>query len=156
MVTWAISTLWTFKISPQQVVGIQVIYTTRPSSVCLWHLKNESDSNASRFSVCYTPAHLDPPTPRFQLTRRIARSLGDSWASCILKSSAHSYMSLAVAWADGWRSVRTSMRPFLKLLWPFVRLLLTAYCHFLATLRQPLFGVFLFLHCPSLPPHLKN
>ena len=28
-VTWAISTLWTEKISPQQVVGIQVIYTTQ-------------------------------------------------------------------------------------------------------------------------------
>ena len=27
------------KISPQQVVGIQVKYTTRPSSVCLWHLR---------------------------------------------------------------------------------------------------------------------
>ena len=44
---------------------VQVIYTTRPSSVCLSHLQdNESDSNASRLSahVYYTSAHLNPPT----------------------------------------------------------------------------------------------
>jgi len=56
-VTWAISTLWTYKISPQHVVGIQVISTTRPWSVCLWHIwHNASDSVASWLSahVYYT------------------------------------------------------------------------------------------------------
>jgi len=142
-----------------------LVFVHRPTLTLQLH-------NFELFRTCRTSSFCTDAwqLARFQLTRRIARSLGDSWASCILKSSAHSYMSLAVAWADGWRSVRTStvvglfMAPKkwadgwrkVKLLWPFVRLLLTAYCHFLATLRQPLFGVFLFLHCPSLPSHLKN
>jgi len=83
-----------------------VISTTRPWSVCLWHLwDNDSDSVASWLSahVYYTCLQLNLQLhtiglvrtcrtssfcivawqlARFQLTRRIARSLGDSWASC--------------------------------------------------------------------------
>ena len=52
-------------VLPQQVVGIQVISTTRPWSVCLWHLQdNGSDSIASWLSahVYYTLSHCNPPT----------------------------------------------------------------------------------------------
>ena len=37
---------------------------------------------------------------RFQLTRRIARSLGDSWASCIIRCSCRSFFVLQVAEAE--------------------------------------------------------
>ena len=95
------------EISPQQVVGIQVIYITRPSSVCLWHLR-QWEPTRSHHGWVHIVYHALPPTKsptlyhrlvrtcrissfctvawqlaRFQLTRRIARSLGDSWASCL-------------------------------------------------------------------------
>ena len=94
-------------MSPQQVVGIQVMSTTRPLSVCLWHQQdNGSDSitpwlsahvyytlpctvtlqlhNFDLFRTCRTSSFCTVAwqLARFQLTRRIARSLGDSWASC--------------------------------------------------------------------------
>ena len=108
-VTWAISTLWTLKISPQQVVGIQVIYTqlarrrfvygtwdngsrlrrvmvecTLSITHCLrlnLQLHTIDLVTTCRISSFCTVAWQ---LARFQLTRRIARSLGDSWASCYI------------------------------------------------------------------------
>jgi len=60
-VTWAISTLWTLKISPQHVVGIQVISTTR-------YVVTQSDSIASWLSVYYT-AHCNPPTSQLRFVQ---------------------------------------------------------------------------------------
>jgi len=97
-----------FATASRRLVGIQVISTTHPWSVRLWHLwDNESNSVASWLSahVYRTLLPTKPPTSyhrfgpdlsytvssfctvawqlaRFQLTRRIARSLGDSGASC--------------------------------------------------------------------------
>jgi len=106
-VTWEISTLWTLKISPQQVVGRQVIYTTRPWSVCLWHLRQWERLGCVMVECTLSITHclrlnfqlhtidlvrtcrissfwtVAWQLARFQLTRRIARSIGDSWASCL-------------------------------------------------------------------------
>jgi len=86
--------------------GLQVIYTTRPSAVCLWHWDNGSRLGRVMVECTLSITHclrlnLQLHTidlvrtccisslctvawqlARFQLTRRIARSLGDSWASC--------------------------------------------------------------------------
>ena len=76
------------------------------SSVCLWHLRQWKPTR-SRHGWVHIVYHALPPTKsptyhrffvrtcrissfctvawqlaRFQLTRRIARSIGDSWASC--------------------------------------------------------------------------
>jgi len=60
-VRWAISTLWTLKIPQQQVVGMQVIYTIRPSSVCLWHLR-QWEPTRSRNDWVHIVYHALPPT----------------------------------------------------------------------------------------------
>jgi len=89
-----------------------VIYTNRPSSVSLWHLR-QWEPTRSRHGWRHIVNHALPPTKlnlqlhtvdlvktcrissfctvawqlaRFQLRRRIARSLGDSWASCFYYS----------------------------------------------------------------------
>ena len=83
-----------------------MIYTTRPSSVCLWHLRQCEPTRSRHGWVTLSITHcirlnlqlhtIDlVRTCRissnctvawqlaiFQLTRRIARFLGDSWASC--------------------------------------------------------------------------
>jgi len=105
-VTGAISTFWTSKILPQQVVGIQVIFTTRPWSVCYDTYKTMEATRSRQGWVHMSITHRPTVTlqlhnfdlfrtcrtnsfctvawqlARFQLTRRIARSLCDSWASC--------------------------------------------------------------------------
>jgi len=101
-VTWAISTLWTY-----QVVGRQVIYTTqrrrfvydtwdngsrlyRVMVECTLSMTHCIQLNLQLHTIdlvrtcrinsfCTVAWQL----ARFELTRRIARSLGDSWASCI-------------------------------------------------------------------------
>ena len=49
------------KILPQQVISIQVIYTTRPSSVCLWHLR-QWEPTRSRHGWVHIVYHALPPT----------------------------------------------------------------------------------------------
>ena len=107
VVRWAISTLW---ISPQQVVGRQVIYTLNVVSLFMTLETMGADSIALWLSAQCTLSithclrlNLQLHTidlvrtwrissfctvalqlARFQLTRRLARSLGDSWASCCI------------------------------------------------------------------------
>ena len=84
-----------------------MIYTIRPSSVCLWHLR-QWEPTRSRHGWVHIVYHALPPTKpptsyhqlvrtcrissfctvawqlaRLLLTRRIVQSLGDSWASCV-------------------------------------------------------------------------
>jgi len=113
-VTWAIYTLWTYKISQQQVVGIAYRWYRQlgPWSVCLWHLYGAMEATRSRhgwvhmfISNCncnFQPYNFDLfrtgrtssfctvawQLARFHLTRRIARSVGDSWASCVISGVA--------------------------------------------------------------------
>jgi len=116
-------------MSPLQVVGIQVISTTRPRSVCLWHLyDNESVSvghgwvhmfirpthclqlnlqlhNIDLVRTCRTSSFCTDAWQlvRFQLTRRIARSLSDSWTFCLNQWREPSYDFL----------IRTMATPYL-------------------------------------------
>ena len=102
-----------------------MISTNRPSSVCLWHLwDDESDSVASLLSAithclrlnlqlhtidlvrtCRTSSFCTVAwqLTTFQLTRRIAWSLGDSWASCfnsrwVGSVTKHRSQSKATSW----------------------------------------------------------
>ena len=85
---------------------IQVISTTRPWSICLWHIDKTMEATRSRhgwvhmfvthrptvtlqlhnfglFRTCRTSSFCTVAwqLAAFQLTRRIALSLGDSWVS---------------------------------------------------------------------------
>jgi len=134
VVTWAISTFWTLKISPHQVVGIQVIYrldrrrfvydtykimkatrtrhgwvhmfiTHRPTLTLQLH-------NFNLFRTCHTDSFCTVAwqLARFQLTRCIAWSLGDSGASCmhysvtkdvtsLMKTTFLSYIVFWILWS---------------------------------------------------------
>ena len=108
-VTWAISTLCTYKISPQQVVGIQVISTTRSVAGFVYDTYRQLEATRWRrgcvhmfvthcptvtlqlhnfdFFMTYRTSSLCTVAwqlARFLVTQRFARSLGDSWASCTL------------------------------------------------------------------------
>ena len=51
------------EISPQQVFCIQVIYTTRPSSVCLWHLRRWEPTRSRHGWVHIVHDTLPPTKP---------------------------------------------------------------------------------------------
>jgi len=58
-----VSNFYIVDFLPQQVVGIQVIYTIRPSSVCLWHLRQWEPTRS-----CHGRVHIVHDTlPRLNL-----------------------------------------------------------------------------------------
>ena len=97
-----------FATASRRYIGDIVIYTTRPSSVCLWYLRQWESTGHVMFECTLSITHclrlnLQLHTidlvrtccissfctvvwqlAKFQLTWRIVQSLGDSWASCCL------------------------------------------------------------------------